>query len=83
MKNTTYIKICDYIINNPKKSTKNYRLELLSSLNGINEYELDNTISILISENVLKEKKVKWRKLLYDTYIVNIDNLELFLKNIK
>lgn len=83
MRNTTYIKICDYILNNPKKSTKNYQIELLKNLNSINEEELDTVITFLISKKVITEKKIKWRKLLYSTYTVNIGELELFLKNIK
>lgn len=76
MTNINYIKICDYILRNPKKSIKKYKTEFLEILKDINEEQLDSILLKMTYSKILTEKKIKFRNMFYPTYIVNLDNLD-------
>lgn len=70
-----YVKICDYISKNPKKSTKNCKLELMEILHLKNIEEVEQIIAEMIYKKILKEKKIRWRGMFYPIYIVDLSKL--------
>lgn len=76
MKNINYVKICDYILKNPKKSTKNCKLELLDILNLNDIEQVEYIITEMIYKQIIKEKKIRWRGMFYPIYTVDLSKLD-------
>lgn len=77
MKNINYVKICDYILKNPKKSTKKCKDELLGILNLKSRDEVEHIITEMIYKQILKEKKIRWRGMFYPIYEVDLAKLDI------
>lgn len=76
MKNINYVKICDYILKNPKKSTKNCKLELLDILNLNDIEQVEYIITEMIYKQIIKEKKIRLRGMFYPIYTVDLSKLD-------
>lgn len=76
MANIEYIKICDYIMKNPKKSTKNCKIDLVEILKLNSVEEVEGILKDMINNQVIKEKKIKWRGMFYPIYQVNLTKLD-------
>lgn len=77
MKNINYVKVCDFLLKNPKKSTKKCKLELLDILNLKSIEEVEDIITEMIYNQILKKKNIKWRGIFYTTYVVDLTKLDI------
>lgn len=75
MSNIIYIKICDFILKNPKKSAKKCKEELFEILKLNEPFELDEIIAQMLYKNILIEKKARWKGFFYTVYDVNLNNI--------
>lgn len=73
--NIYYVKICDFILKNPKKSTKKCKEELLDILKLNDSSELDVIIAQMLFKQILKEKKARWKGFFYTVYTVDLNKL--------
>ncbi len=79
MKNLTYVQICDYIMNNPRKSEPNYIKELSKIIKDVKKDDIKSQLEYLVYEGVLVEEEKRFRQVKYKTYSVNPEEMDRFL----
>lgn len=82
MKNLVYVQICDYIMNNPRKSEANYIKELSKIIKDAKKDDIKSKIEYLAYECVLIEEEKRFRQVKYKTYTVNSEEMDRFLKSL-